>query len=136
MPLINAYLRRGSSVEHRKKIAQSIQHAMIEVLGIPDDDYFQITHELEPENLIYDRNFFGVARSDEALIIRLSFNTRPAEVKATLFEAIAKELSASPGIRREDLFMTILEADPANWWAHARTIDPETGTDSRMTRRS
>ncbi|BCJ50353.1 hypothetical protein Asp14428_18280 [Actinoplanes sp. NBRC 14428] len=105
---------------------------MIDVLGIPDDDYFQLTHEQTAENLIYDRNFFGVPRSDDAVLVALSFNARPAAAKQALFEAIAGNLERDPGLPRTDLFMTIVETAPENWWAQGRTVDPISGTDSRM----
>ena len=132
MPLINVYLREGTTAEHRQAIASAIQKGMIDVLNIPDDDYFQVTHELDAENLIFDRNFFGVARSDDAVIVRLSFNARPAAAKQALFEAIADNIVDSAGLDRNDLFMTIVETAPENWWANARTVDAVTGTDSRM----
>ena len=132
MPLINMYLHEGTDVERRRAIASAIHKGMVDVLGIPDDDYFQVTHELDAENLLYDRNYFGVARSDDAVIVRLSFNARPAAAKQALFEAIADNMVNDAGLSRDDIFMTIVETAPENWWANARTVDSVTGTDSRM----
>jgi 4-oxalocrotonate tautomerase len=132
MPIIYVSLRKGTPVAFRKAIAQGIQRAMISTLKIPADDYFQVTHELEPENMIYDRNFFGVVRSDEAVFIQLFFNHRPGDLKKALFAAIADNLVRDPSIRREDIFMSIAETAFENWWAQGRTVNPETGTDSRM----
>jgi len=132
MPIIYVSLRKGTTAGHRKAIAQSIQRAMIDVLKIPDDDYFQVTHELEPENMIYDPNFLGVARGPNAVFIQLFFNHRPADLKRALFAAIADNLARAPGYRREDVFMSIAETTFENWWAHGRSVNPETGTDARM----
>ena len=132
MPLITVYVRTGNTDEFTSEIAAGVQRAMIDVLGLPDDDYFQVTHELAPADMRYDPNFFGVARGPNAVMIELAFNARPAEVKQRLFEQVADNLERSPGVARADLFMSIDERDPANWWAFARTVDPETGTDSRM----
>jgi len=132
MPIIYVSLRKGTPVAYRKAIAQGIQRAMISTLRIPDDDYFQVTHELEPENMIYDRNFFGVARGDNAVFVQLFFNHRPADLKKALFAAIADNLVRDPGLKREDIFMSIVETAFENWWAQGRAVNPETGTDSRM----
>ena len=132
MPLINVWLRKGTTPEYRKAISDGIHKAMMDVLKTPEDDYFQVTGELDAENMIFDPNYFGVPRSEKMVFIRLSFNARPAAVKQRLFEATADNLVASPGIRREDIGMSILELAPENWWAYARTVDPDTGTDSRM----
>lgn len=102
------------------------------VMKLPGDDYFQVTHELEDENYIFDPNYFGMPRSLDFLMIRLSFNARPAAMKQALFEAIADNLVASPGLRREDLGMSIVETTFENWWAHGRRVDNDPGTDSRI----
>ena len=132
MPIIYVSLRKGTTPAHRKAISQGIQRAMIAVLKIPNDDYFQVTHELDAENMTFDPNFFGIPRGPGAVIIQLFFNYRPAALKAALFEAIADNLTREPGLRREDIFMSISETTFENWWAHGRTIDPRTGTDARM----
>lgn len=132
MPLIQVALQQGTSSEYRHALAAGIQQAMIDVLGIPQDDYFQVTHEHTKDNLIYDRNFFGVPRSENAVIVSLSFNARPAAAKQALFAAIAENLERDTGLSRADLFITIVETAPENWWAHGRSVDEISGTDSRM----
>lgn len=134
MPLIYVSLRKGTTPSHRKAISQGIQRGMIDVLKIPLDDYFQVTHELDAENMVYDPNFFGVPRGPNAVMIQLFFNHRPAALKAALFEAIADNLVREPGFRREDIFMSISETTFENWWAYGRAINPLTGTDARMER--
>jgi hypothetical protein len=68
--------------------------------------------------------------------VSLTCNARPAAAKRALFEATASNLEHDPGLPRADLFMNIVEVAPENWWAHARTTDPVSGTDSRMTSKS
>lgn len=132
MPLIQVWMRSGKDKAYKAAISKSIHQAMMDVMKLPGDDYFQVTCELEEENYIFDPNYFGVPRSPDFLMIRLSFNARPAAVKQRLFETIADNLVKSPGLRREDIGMSIIETAFENWWAHARAVDPDTGTDSRM----
>jgi len=132
MPIIHVHLKKGTSLKHRESIKTAIHDAMKAVLGVPDDDYNQITYEHEPENMIYDPNYFGVPRSEKMVFIGLVFNARPAQQKQALFEKIAANVVEYAGLRIEDVMMNIQETDPANWWAYARTVDPKTGTDSRM----
>ena len=132
MPIINVSLRKGTTVEYRRGIADSIHRAMHETLQTPEDDYFQITHELDPENLIFDPNYFGVARSEKFVIVQLFFNARLAVVKERLMQKIADNLVASPGLRAEDIMINIAEVAPETWWLAGREIDPATGTDARM----
>lgn len=134
MPIIHVYLhQQDTSIQYRQAITRGIHDAMIEVLGIPEDDYNQITHQPAPENMIYDRNFYNVPRSENAVFITLEFNQRPKEVKDRLFTAIVRNLGDDPGIDQRDLFMMIDEIAAENWWAYARQTDPQTGLDARMT---
>lgn len=132
MPLIQVWLRKGTTPEHRKGISKSIHRAMVDVLGIPEDDYFQVTHELDRDDMLFDPGYFGLPRSERFIMIRLSFNARPAAMKLKLFETIADNLEKDPGLDRADMGMSIVETTFENWWAHGRAVDPKTGTDSRM----
>lgn len=132
MPLIQVWMRAGKDKAYKAAISNGIHQAMMSVMSLPKDDYFQVTCELEEENYIFDPNYFGMPRSPDFLMIRLSFNARPAAMKQRLFEAIADNLVKSPGLRREDLGMSIVETAFENWWAHGRRVDKDTGTDARM----
>ena len=133
MPLIHVYLKKGVTREYKRAISDGIYRAMIDVLHLPDDDYNQVTFEMDPEDMRYDPNYFGVHRSEKVVFISITFNNgRAPETKTQLFETIAANLVKSPGMRIEDVMMYILEAARENWWAYARTINPETGLDSRM----
>ena len=86
MPMIQVWMRSGKDKAYRAAVSAGIHQAMISVMNLPEDDYFQVTHELEEENYIFDPNYFGMPRSPDFLMIRLSFNARPAAAKMRLFE--------------------------------------------------
>ncbi len=133
MPLINVYMKKGVTKEYKKAISDGIRQAMMDVLGLPDDDYNQVTLELEPEDMRYDPNYFGVPRSEKAIFFSITFNVgRTPETKQRLFKAIVDNLTQSPGMRIEDIMGFIVEVAAENWYAYARTVDPATGSDSRM----
>ena len=96
MPLIQVWLRKGTTQEHRKSIADGIHRAMVDVLAIPEDDYFQVTHELDAEDMLFDPNYFGLPRSERFIMVRLSFNARPAAMKASpQLSAVRKPVQAA-----------------------------------------
>ena len=137
MPLIHVYLKKGTTKEYKQAIGDGIRQAMIDVLGLLDDDYNQVTLELEPEDMRYDPNYFGVPRSEKCIFVSIAFNAgRTPEMKTRLFETVAANLVKNPGMRIEDVMMVIMEVARENWWAYARTVDPVTGFDSRMVPRS
>lgn len=48
MPLVNISILKGKSPEYIKAVTDGINSAVIETMGFPDDDRYQIVHEVEP----------------------------------------------------------------------------------------
>jgi phenylpyruvate tautomerase PptA (4-oxalocrotonate tautomerase family) len=132
MPLIYVTLKKGKPVEYRNAIHAGIQNALIEIFKLPDDDYAGVTLQVDPDEMYYDRNFFEVPRSEDLIFIDMSWNKRTPEIKQKLFEKIADNLEASPGLKRADILLTVKETPSENWWVHGRTVNPDTGLDSRI----
>ncbi|MGY4307514.1 4-oxalocrotonate tautomerase [Bradyrhizobium sp. USDA 4369] len=115
MPLLHISLRAGKPEAYRQAVFDSLYRAMREALDVPEDDQFMTITEHDPSNFRYG-NAFGVNRSDDLVYIQITvFNTRTREQKKALFRRIAELLGESPGIRPEDVFMTILDAAKENW---------------------
>ncbi|MCO5969589.1 tautomerase family protein [Actinoallomurus soli] len=133
MPLINVYLRQGTTPEHRRNVSTALHKAMVDVLKIPDDDQFHVFHEVTPDNFHMQPVVFGLPRSERTMLIQLSFNQRTAEQKNELFRAIVDDLRLLAGVPEEDVMMMVLETARENWWAAGRVVNPETGYDARMT---
>ena len=132
MPMVYIQMHEGKDAAYKKAVSEGIHAAMMDVLGVPDDTWDQFFHEHKPGNMVYDRNYFDVPRSEDMMFIHFFFNTRPKEMKERFFEAVADEVTKRSGLRREDLLMAITEVPWENWWAFGRTVDPKTGFDTRM----
>ena len=48
MPLVNISILKGKSPEYIKAVADGINAAVIETMGFPDDDRYQVIHQLDP----------------------------------------------------------------------------------------
>ncbi|MFJ9770791.1 tautomerase family protein [Kitasatospora sp. NPDC101157] len=132
MPLINVYLRQGTTAEYRRNVSLGIHRAMVDVLKVPQDDQFHVIHEVGPENFQMQPVVFGLRRSERAMFIQISINHRTAEQKAELFRAIVDSLRLFADVPEEDILMTINETARENWWAAGRVVNPATGYDERM----
>jgi 4-oxalocrotonate tautomerase len=116
MPLIHVALRVGKPDAYRQAIFDGLYRAMREMLHVPEDDQFMTLSEHEAANFRYGASCFGVARSDDLVFIQITvFNTRTADQKKALFRRTAELLRENPGIRPEDVFVTVLEAAKENW---------------------
>ncbi|MGJ4917692.1 tautomerase family protein [Bradyrhizobium oligotrophicum] len=115
MPLLHISLRAGKPEAYRQAIFDSLYQAMREALDVPLDDQFMTITEHDPSNFRHG-NAFGVNRSDDLVYIQITvFNTRTREQKKALFRRIAERLRENPGLRPEDVFVTILDAAKENW---------------------
>ncbi|MFM0667606.1 tautomerase family protein [Paraburkholderia sediminicola] len=116
MPLTRIALRAGKPVEYRKAVTESIQRALVDTFNVPKDDIFMLITEHEAGNFVYDNQYLNVQRSDDLVIIQITLNnTRTLEQKKALYKRMADELAESPGLRREDVFINLVEVLKENW---------------------
>ena len=116
MPLVRIALRSGKSESYRRAIADSVHRAMVETINVPAKDRFQIVTEHGPSDLIYDPSYLDIPRSDGVLLIQITLSSgRSVDLKRALFARIAALLSDNPGVRREDVFVSLVEVAKENW---------------------
>jgi 4-oxalocrotonate tautomerase len=93
-----------------------VYRAMIEALGIPVGDRFQVITEYPAEGLIYDPSYLGVDRSDRVVFVQITMSTgRKPQQKRKLFKRMAEILAESPDLRPQDLLINLVEVSWENW---------------------
>ncbi len=116
MPLVRVSLRKGKPAAYRKAILDGIYQAMISTFNVPNDDRFMVINEHDEPDFSYSPTYFNIARSDDLILIQLTVsNTRNVAQKKALFRQIVANLKDSPGVRPGDVFINLVEVDPANW---------------------
>ena len=116
MPLIRVSLRKGKPAAYRKAICDGVYRALRETFDVPEEDRFMVVTEHEAEDLDYSRNYLGIERSDDLVILQLTIsNTRGVEQKQKLFRRIVDLLADRPGVRPQDVFINLVEVLPENW---------------------
>ncbi|MGO4334331.1 tautomerase family protein [Labrys sp. KB_33_2] len=116
MPLTHISLRAGKPEAYRQAIFDGLYRAMRETFDVPEDDQFMTITEHEAGNFRYGASYLGVARSDDLVLIQITANdTRSKEQKKALFRRIAELLGQEPGIRADDVFVSLVEVAKANW---------------------
>ena len=116
MPLVRIALRKGKSPSHLTAIGEAVHAAMVEAINVPADDRFQIFSEHAPEGLVYDPGYLGIARTDDIVIIQITLNAgRTLDQKRSLYRVIAEKLAKDPGLRREDVLVSLVEVVKENW---------------------
>ena len=116
MPFTQISLKKGKSPEFHGALMEQVYLAMRESISIPEDDRFATITELEPGNFNNSGNYAGVERSDDVVFIQITLNTgRTVEKKKALYAEIAKRLAADPGVRPEDVVISLLEVAKEDW---------------------
>jgi 4-oxalocrotonate tautomerase len=116
MPLVRVSLSRGKSADYKQAIGDGIYRAMRETFNVPDEDLFVIVSEHGENEFQFSRTYLDIARSDDLVIIQITANnTRTVDQKKALFARIAELLSQKPGLRKEDVFINLVEVAKENW---------------------
>lgn len=116
MPLVRISLLRGKPRAYRAAIAENIYQAMRETFNVPEDDQFMVITEHDPEEFVFNRSYMGMDRSDGFVLIQLTIsNTRSQEQKNALFKRICERLGQDPGVRPDDVMISLVEGDKGNW---------------------
>src|SRR5262245_7881753 len=116
MPLARVSLRRGKSAAYKRAVAAGVYRALRETFEVPDEDRFIVIHEHDDDEFIFSETYMGFARSSDLIIIQITVsNTRSIDQKKALFARIADVLSEDPGVRRDDVFINLLEVAKENW---------------------
>lgn len=116
MPLVRVSIRQGQAPAFRAAVGDGIHRAMVAAIDVPPLDRFQIFSEHREDELIYDPGYLGIARGDGFLVIQITMNVgRTLEKKRSLYRGIAENLASDPGVRPEDILVTLIEVPKENW---------------------
>ena len=116
MPFTQISLKKGKTPEFRRTLMEQVYLAMRETIAIPEDDRFATLTELEDGNFNNSGNYAGIERSDDVVFIQITLNAgRTVEKKKALYAEIAKRLSNDPGVRPEDIVISLVEVAMEDW---------------------
>ena len=116
MPLVRISLREGKPETYRRALADGIHRAMVDAINVPPLDRFQVITEHPAESLIYDPAYLGLVRSDDVVFVQITLNAgRSTEQKRALYARMAELLRVSPGLRPQDLLISLVEVSRENW---------------------
>src|SRR5712692_3669159 len=92
MPLAKIHVLEGRYDERRLgNVSKAVQDALISILKIPSDDFFQIIHVLPRNRFLHTPSFLGMKYSDDFIVLEVAFiSGRPKETRL----ALLKELNA------------------------------------------
>ena len=116
MPLTRISLARGESPEYLRALSDSLHRALVEAFEVPPDDRFQIIHQHEPGELVFDLHYLGGPRSDDFVLFQITAGRpRSTATKAAFYRCLVERLAEAPGLRPEDVMVVISTTQLDDW---------------------
>lgn len=116
MPFTRISLLAGKSLEYLGAVSDSLDRALVECFEVPEKDRFVAIHQHQPGELIFDRHYCGGPRSDDYIFFHITTGmVRSPETKAAFYQRLVDNLAVSPGVRPEDVMVSIVNATFDDW---------------------
>jgi hypothetical protein len=99
MPIAKIHVLEGRYDERRLgNVSRAVQDALISILKIPSDDFFQIIHVLPRNRFLHTPSFVGMKYSDDFMLLEVAFiSGRPKETRLALLKELNARIVAGGG---------------------------------------
>lgn len=115
MPFIQISLLEGQSAKYIQALADGIHQALCTAWKIPEHDRFQTITEFKKTHFYIDKIHWDIQRSDNVVVIYITSIPRSQEMKKDLYQELVTVLGKNPGIRPEDIFVSIVNNNREDW---------------------
>ena len=115
MPLVRIDVQQGRTPAALRQIADTVQGVMLDVFAAPPRDRYQIITEHPVGQIIAEDTGLGYTRTDGVTVIQIFQQGRTGAQKQTAYEQLAKRLEAECGLRPEDLIISVVANERADW---------------------
>ena len=115
MPFIRTAVAQDTSPEQRRAIVMGVHDALVDAIGMPADELFNLVSDYAPGQFFCSRSFNGIARSERVVVVEITMRRgRSDAMKKDLYAGIARNLEAA-GVSRKDVFIFLHENDYSDW---------------------
>jgi 4-oxalocrotonate tautomerase len=117
MPLVRIDLSKEVAPEALQAVSDVVYDAMIEVANVPEHDKFQVITRHNREELVYPaEGYMGVTYSPNIVFIQVTWNAgRTVDVKKAFYKAVAENINAKTGLRKEDIWISLVSVEREDW---------------------
>jgi len=116
MPFARISLHRGKPPEYLRRLSEELHEALVESFEVPATDRFQVIHQHEVGELIFDRDYLGGPRSEDFVLIAITAGRiRDTATKQRFYRRLVERLRVAPGIDPEDVMVVISTTQADEW---------------------
>ena len=115
MPVTRIAIREGKTPEYKQALMDEIYQAMRETVAIKDGDRFMAITEHGPHEFAYGP-FLSIDRSEDLVQIQVFWAPgKTVDAKLAMYQKIVERLRTNPGVRPEDVLISVVETAAENW---------------------
>ena len=117
MPLVRIDVDASVTSETRQTIGDVVYDAMTSAAKVPAHDKFMIVSTHSAGDLIFPaEGYLGIQYTAGIVFIQITWNAgRTTEVKKAFYRKVADDIHDRTGIRKEDVWISLVEVSPENW---------------------
>lgn len=99
-------------------VSLSVHHALMQEFNIPENDYFHIIEAVEPWQIKFPATYLDVPHTPDIVYIQIiAGKGRTIEQKRGLYKEIAKRISDSTSISRNNIIIVLVENEGKENWS-------------------
>jgi 4-oxalocrotonate tautomerase len=115
MPVTRIAIRDGKTPDYKQALMDEIYEAMRETVAIKDGDRFMAITEHDEYEFAYGP-FLGIDRTDDLVQIQVFWAPgKTVDSKLAMYRRIVERLGTNPGVRAEDVLISVVETAAENW---------------------
>ena len=115
MPLLRFNLVAGRTDGELKSLLDAAHRAIVEALGVPERDRYQIVHEHRASRMIIEDTGLGIPRTDKVVFLQVTTRKRKKKQKEDFYRLLCKELEKECGISPSDVVVSFVENGDEDW---------------------
>ena len=116
MPFVRISASAGLGTDRCQVIGDVVHDAMVDTIGIPAADRFQLIDVHSDAMRLYDRHYLDIERGNDCVFIEITLrHGRTPAMKRALYKAIADGTHARLGLRRQDVMIVLRENELIDW---------------------
>jgi ketosteroid isomerase-like protein len=116
VPFVNISLARGKSGEYLQAVSRAVHDALVAEFQMKPADDFQVIHQHDAGELVFNRDFRGGPRSDDWILFTITDGLERGErAKRRFYKTLVRLLEEGPGVRPADVFVMMTVTPPENF---------------------
>jgi phenylpyruvate tautomerase PptA (4-oxalocrotonate tautomerase family) len=116
MPFVRTAIRNDVCQDRQSAIVAGIHQALVDSIGMPADELFNLVSTYAPHEFHFSRTFNGISRSDTVVVVEITMRRgRSDAMKRELYRNIAFNLEKNAQCSPKDIFIFMHENDYSDW---------------------